>query len=178
MPVRRSLRPVAVRRLENAAYALLNAVPLCAISTISPRGNAHVSTAYFAWNQRFELVWLSSLSARHSRNIAARPSTAIAVYEAEQRWGEPDRGIQLFGSSERVSQSGARDAEASYSERFRAYEPSGRGDYTFFRFRAVRLKVFDEALLGGGTFVTAQVRRSGRLTWKMTEIYDARRDSG
>jgi Pyridoxamine 5'-phosphate oxidase len=177
MPVRRSLRPVAVRRLENAAYALLDAVPLCAISTISPRGNAHVSTAYFAWNRRFEVVWLSSPSARHSRNIAARPSTAIAVYETGQRWGEPDRGIQLFGSSERVSRSGAADAETSYSERFRAYKPAGRGDYAFFRFRAVRLKVFDEAVLGGGTFVTAHVR-SGQLTWEMTEIYDARGDSG
>ena len=46
----------------------------------------------------------------------------------------------------------------------------------FFRFNPVRIKVFDEALLGGGTFVTARVGRRGRLTWEMTEIYDAHAD--
>lgn len=176
MPIRRSLRPVAVRRIENAAYALLDAVPLCAISTISPRGIAYVSTAYFAWNRRFELVWLSSPSARHSKNIAARPTTAAAVYDARQHWGEPDRGIQLYGSSQRVTHTIVGEAEQSYAERFPAYEPSGRGDYAFFRFNPVRIKVFDEALLGGGTFVTARVGRRGRLTWEMTEIYDAHAD--
>jgi uncharacterized protein YhbP (UPF0306 family) len=177
MPIRRSLRPVAVRRIENAAYALLDAAPLCAISTISPRGIAHISTAYFAWNRQFELVWLSSPSARHSKNIAARPTTAVAVYDARQHWGALDRGIQLCGSSRRVSQMDAREAEESYAARFPAYEPSGRGDYAFFRFHAVRLKVFYEALLGGGTFVTARVGRGGRLTWELTEIYNAHGDN-
>jgi uncharacterized protein YhbP (UPF0306 family) len=171
MPIRRSLRPVAVRRIENAAYALLDAAPLCAISTISPRGSAYVSTAYFAWDRRFELIWLSSPSARHSRNIVARPTTAVAVYDAGQEWGKSDRGIQLFGSSRRIPQTTAREAEESYAERFPAYEPAGRGDYVFFRFHAVRLKVFDEALLGGGAFVTARIDRRGQLTWEITEIY-------
>src|SRR6476620_11089678 len=93
MSVRLSSRPVAVRRIEDAACALLDAAPLCAISTISPRGTSYISTAYFAWGQQFELVWLSSPSARQPRNIGARPTTAVAVYDAGQRWGEPDRGI-------------------------------------------------------------------------------------
>ena len=173
MPIRRSLRPVAVRRIEHVAYALLDAAPLCAISTISPRGTAYVSTAYFAWNRRFELVWLSSPSARHSQNIVARPTTAVAVYDTGQEWGEPDRGIQLCGSSRLVPQTNAHEAEESYAERFPAYEPAGRGDYAFFRFHAVRLKVFDEAHLGGGAFVTARIGRRGRLNWEMTEIYSA-----
>jgi uncharacterized protein YhbP (UPF0306 family) len=173
MPIRRSLRPIAVRRIENAARALLDAVPLCAISTLAPRGRAYVSTAYFAWNRRFELVWLSSPSARHSQNIGTRPTTAVAVYDARQHWGEPDRGIQLFGSSRRLPQTDARDAEETYAQRFPAYEPVGRGDYAFYRFHPERLKVFDERLLGDGTFVTACIDRSGRLTWAMTEIYSA-----
>jgi uncharacterized protein YhbP (UPF0306 family) len=176
MPIRRSLRPVAVRRIETAAYALLDAAPLCAISTISPRGTAYVSTAYFGWNRRFELVWLSSPSARHSRNIAARPTTAVAVYDARQQWGESDRGIQLFGSSRRLSETNAREAEESYAQRFPSWEPADGGDYAFYRFDAARLKVFDEALLGDGTFLTARIDRDGRLTWAMTEIYTAHRE--
>jgi uncharacterized protein YhbP (UPF0306 family) len=173
MPIRLSSRPVAVRRIEDAACALLDAAPLCAISTISPRGTSYISTAYFAWGQQFELVWLSSPSARHSRNIGARPTTAVAVYHAGQRWGEPDRGIQFFGSSRRLPPTKAREAEELYARRFPAYEPAGRGDYAFYCFHTERLKVFDETLLGGGTFVTARIGNDGRLTWEMTEISSA-----
>jgi hypothetical protein len=32
------------------------------------------------------------------------------------------------------------------------------------------MKIFDEAALGGGVFVTAAVR-NGRVAWKRTEVY-------
>jgi uncharacterized protein YhbP (UPF0306 family) len=169
MPIRRTLQPIARRRIEEAAAALLDAAPLCAISTISPRGAAHVHTAYFAWTAAFEIVWLSSPSARHSRNIADRPTTAIAVYASAQQWGRPDRGIQLFGSSSRLSDSAAREAERCYARRFPTFESAGRGDYAFYRFHARRVKLFDEGLFGGGTFVTARVE-GGRVGWERTEI--------
>jgi hypothetical protein len=99
MPIERSKRPVAVERMAVLARSLLDASPLCAIATVSPGGRAHVNTAYFAWSPRFDIVWLSEARARHLRNIAADGSVAIAVFDSNQTWGEPDRGIQLFGSA-------------------------------------------------------------------------------
>jgi uncharacterized protein YhbP (UPF0306 family) len=166
---------VAAARIASVARALLDASTLCAIASVSPQGRAHVNTAYFAWSEKLELVWLSERRAAHSRNIRANPAVAIAVYDSRQTWGKPDRGIQLFGEArERERPAAVGDAEAVYGGRFPGYRPAdfGRG-YAFYGFRPRRLKVFDEPTLGSGVFVTARVGSGGRLVWEKTEVYRA-----
>jgi uncharacterized protein YhbP (UPF0306 family) len=157
---------------------LLDASTICAIATCGPRGGAYVNTAYFGWSSRFDLCWLSDPQAGHSRNLGANPTAAIAIYDSTQSWGGSDRGIQLFGSAREIRGSVARDAERTYATRFPAYERGELRAYRFYRFRPRRVKLFDEAVLGGGVFVTASVRK-GRVAWERTEIYrpeaDARR---
>ena len=169
MAIVRSSRPVAAGRLEKLAVELLDASRLCAIATTSRRGRAHINTAYFGHTGAFDLVWISDRQSGHSRNLRASPAAAIAVYDSNQEWGRADRGIQLFGSARELRGAGARDAERIYAERFPVYE--GTRGYAFYRFRARRLKLFDEAELGGGVFVTARVAR-GRLVWERTELYE------
>jgi uncharacterized protein YhbP (UPF0306 family) len=164
------MRPVARHRIERAAFELLDASALCAVSTVSPRGTAHVSPVYFAWNREFEIFWLSAANARHSQNIHARPSAAIAVYDSSQVWGRPDRGIQLFGSARRLAAAEAARAEALYAARFERYAPPELRAYRFYGFRPTRLKVFDEAAFGSGVFVTALVGGRGRLAWQRTDV--------
>jgi uncharacterized protein YhbP (UPF0306 family) len=165
MPIERSKRPVASGRITALALELLDASILCAIATISPGGRAHVNTAYFASDSSFDVVWLSERAARHSRNLRANPSVAIAVYDSSQGWGEPDRGIQLFGVADEAAE--ARDL---YAARFPESEQQDLGALRFYRLRPRRLKVFDERVLGAGVFVTARVA-AGRLSWERTEIY-------
>jgi uncharacterized protein YhbP (UPF0306 family) len=169
MPIERSGRRVSSRRLTALARSLLDASTLCAIATVTARG-AYVNTAYFAWSLEFDLCWLSDPEAEHSRNLRDNPTAAIAVYDSTQSWGEPDRGIQLFGAARQIRGSIARDAERFYAARFPAYTPGELSGYRTFRFRPRRMKVFDEIALGGGVFVTASVR-NGRVAWKRTEVY-------
>jgi uncharacterized protein YhbP (UPF0306 family) len=176
MAVVRSDRPVSSRRITALAGSLLDASTLCAIATGKPRGRAYVNTAYFAGSPEFDLLWLSDPDAEHSRNLRANPSTAIAVYESTQSWGGSDRGIQLFGSAREIRGSVARDAERTYATRFPAYQPGELSAYRFYHFRPHRMKLFDEAALGGGVFVTASVR-SGRVAWERTEIYSPEADA-
>ena len=168
MVIRRSRRRVARSRLEQVACRLLDSSTLCAISTVSPRSTAHVNTAYFA-REGFRLVWLSDPAAAHSCNIRARPTTAIAVYDGSGVWGEADRGIQLFGSTRELPIGGRAAAERVYAARFPAYAGGALAAYRFYRFDARRVKVFDEAVLGSGVFVTARVDRGG-LAWERTDI--------
>jgi uncharacterized protein YhbP (UPF0306 family) len=172
MGITQSTRRVAAARLRTLAATLLDASTLCAIATVSRRGRAHVNTAYFAWSNELDLIWLSEPSATHSRNLRANTSVAIAVYDSSQTWGEPDRGIQLFGSAREALGATARDAERTYAERFPAYDDAEFGAYRFYRFRARRMKLFDEHALGPGVFVVARVGR-GALSWERTEIYDS-----
>lgn len=169
--IERSERRVAAARITEVAQRLLDASTLCAISTVSPGKRAYLNTAYFAWTPRFEVVWVSHPEARHSRNLKASSSTGIAVYDSSQSWGEPDRGLQLFGSAREVGSSGRRQAERDYAQRFPRFAVADSGELRFYRFRPSRLKLFDERALGAGVFVTATVARGGRVAWKRTEIY-------
>jgi len=170
MAIQRSRRRVSPGRITALIGSVLDASNLCAIATCGLRGGAYVNTAYFGWDPQFDLFWLSDPQAQHSRNLRANPTAAIAVYDSMQSWGGPDRGIQLFGSAREIRGSVARDAERAYATRFPAYEPGELSAYRVYRFRPRRMKVFDEAALGGGVFVTASVRR-GRIAWERTEVY-------
>ena len=165
------MRPVGASRMARLARDLLDASTLCAIATVSPGGKAYVNTAYFAWSPELDLVWLSDLRARHSRNIRANGSVAIAVYDSTQSWGKPDRGIQLFGSA----REGDSDEEAIYAARFPDYVPNEFAAYRLYRFRPRRLKLFDERELGPAVFVSARGAARGRLVWERTERYDRAR---
>jgi uncharacterized protein YhbP (UPF0306 family) len=169
--VERSSRKVASARIEPLARRLLDDSTLCAIATVSPRGRAHVNTAYFAWSPAFDVVWLSAPEAAHSRNLRNNPSAAVAVYDSTQTWGRPDRGIQLFGAAREVSGRAVAEAERVYTARFPESESTDVAAYRFYRLRPRRLKLFDEKELGGGVFVTAVVRSGGSLKWARTDLY-------
>jgi uncharacterized protein YhbP (UPF0306 family) len=169
MGIERSKRPMAVSRIATTARRLLDASTLCAIATVAPSGRAHINTAYFAWSPDFRLVWLSEPRARHSRNIRAKESVAIAVYDSGQTWGKPDRGIQVLGTAQEASRSDA--AEELYATRFSAYHETELTAYKFYVLRPQRIKLFDEREFGTGVFVTARFARGGRLVWERTEIY-------
>jgi uncharacterized protein YhbP (UPF0306 family) len=170
MPIVRSSKHPSNTRLAAIARRLLDASTLCAIATVSPGGRAHINTAYFAWGPALEIVWLSAPDARHSRNVRANASAAVAVFRSTQTWGGSDRGIQLFGRARELRGRAALEAERLYAKRFRAYQ----GDLPAFRFYRLltrRMKLFDERLLGGGTFVTVSVQRGGRVNWDRTESF-------
>jgi uncharacterized protein YhbP (UPF0306 family) len=171
VPIQRAREAISQRRLRILARRLLNSSTLCAISTVSADGRAHINTAYFAWTASFDIVWLSAPEAHHSRNLRRHPSVAIAVYDSAQKWGGSDRGIQIFGRAREATGRSARDAERTYGRRFRAYAHDELSAYRFYRLRPTRLKLFHERELGGAMFVTARVSRGGILNWERTESY-------
>lgn len=171
MPLLRARKPISAARLGSIARRLLNASTLCAMSTVDHDGRPHINTAYFAWSASFDIVWLSAPEAGHSRNIRRHPSVAIAVYDSGQRWGGPDRGIQLFGTARETNGRAAHDADRLYRRRFKLYSRDESADYRLYVFRPRTVKLFHERELGGATFVTAKVARGGRLVWERTESY-------
>jgi uncharacterized protein len=178
MAVELSRRRVAASRMAALAAELLDASPLCAIATVAPGSRAHVNTAYFACSPDFDIVWMSEPNAKHSRNLRANKTVAIAVFDSGQTWGEPDRGIQLFGSAGEAEGRAVERAEALYASRFQRARDFDLTAYRLYMFRPRRLKLFDEHALGTGVFVTAKVARRGRLTWERTEVYRPGKGAG
>src|ERR671935_2259473 len=141
MAIELSKRRVAPGRLAAEARSLLEVSTLCAIATVTSGGQAHVNTAYFAWSDEFQLVWLSEPHAQHSRNVRANGRASVAVYDSAQRWGGRDRGIQLFGTGRGIEHPPDGDAEAPYAARFPKYRRGEVGGDRLFLFKSRRLKV-------------------------------------
>ena len=172
MAIASSNRRIASSRIAALAADLLEASTLCAIATTDRRGRSYINTAYFAWTRDFEIIWLSEPRAQHSKNLAANDSAAIAVFDSTQTWGDPDRGIQLFGSAHAAAADD--DARRIYVERFPRFAAADLGAYRFYRFRADRLKLFDETAIGGGTFVSARIDRDRKPAWDKTVVYQSK----
>lgn len=100
--------------LNDLARTIIDANSYMALGTADPNGQPWVSPVWFASRDYKHFHWVSSPDARHSRNIAARPEVAIAIFDstvpvggaqavymsgrAEELTGaELERGIEVFG---------------------------------------------------------------------------------
>jgi uncharacterized protein YhbP (UPF0306 family) len=157
-------------RVRRTISRILKRNVLCAIATVRADGHAHVSTAYFGYSAALDLYFLSHPGSLHCRNLRKSPIVAIAVFDSAQKWGELDRGLQLFGTCRETRGATARKAEKAYGKRFKAYarwkaelEPHDTArEYRFYRFVTTQVKVFDEQEFGGAVFVMARVGRDRR----------------
>jgi uncharacterized protein YhbP (UPF0306 family) len=147
----------------------MNAAPLCALSTVLPGGRAHINHMYFAWSDRYEVIWISDPDSIHSRNLTRTSSAAVTIFDSHQTWGRPDRGIQLFGTAAVTTGKATLEARSIYGRRFRDYDADA-DDLPPYRFRPRSVKLFDERSLAGGTLVTARVTPDG-LVWSKTEVW-------
>lgn len=154
-------------RVQRSIDRVLNDTELCAWATVTAEGQAHVNIGYFAPSDELDLYLLSHPSSLHCRNVAANPSMAVAVFSSAQRWTEPDRGVQLFGTCAEVAMAELPYAERIYGQRFPAYaewkaavKPGDPAlDYRFYRFAANRIKILDESEFGEAVFVEAGLVR-------------------
>jgi len=144
----------------------MNASPLCSLATVSPGGRAHINHMYFAWTDRFEVIWISDPDSVHSRNLTRNSSAAVTIYSSNQVWGKPDRGIQLFGAA---GVTAGPEGPRAYAKRFRDFDAESN-DLPYYRFRTRTVKLFDERSLAAGTLVTAKVTPDG-LAWMKTEVW-------
>jgi nitroimidazol reductase NimA-like FMN-containing flavoprotein (pyridoxamine 5'-phosphate oxidase superfamily) len=101
-------------RLNDLARTIIDSNRYMALGTADADGHPWVSPVWFASDDYEHFHWVSSPVARHSRNVAARPEVAIAIFDstvpiggaqavymsgwAEELTGsELERGIDLFG---------------------------------------------------------------------------------
>lgn len=73
----------------------MNSTDYCSIATVDDKG-VWVNPVYFAWDEEFNLYFISMPRARHMQNIAKNPRVAVAIYKTEQK-GDVI-GIQLEGN--------------------------------------------------------------------------------
>ena len=166
------VRPVGLRlssgswshpRVLRSLLSILGQSPLCAISTVSRQGRAHIHICYFAFSADLELFFISDPGSRHAMNLKTHRSAAVAVFPPAQRWGGPDRGVQLFGTCAAVGSGDVGRAEAVYRARFPNYSRHRWArTLPFYRFRPRRLTLLDEREFGDAVLVEVQLAVTSR----------------
>jgi len=170
MPSRLVAEEIPLGRMRKIALRILRGNLLCSMATVTPRGRAHINTAYFCYSDDLELFFLSDPRSRHCRNLSTNRSMAVAIFSSSQSWEGADRGLQLFGTCGPARGKNAARARRLYARRFPAFakwrarlEPGDPGNaYRFYRFDARELKILDEAELGDAVFVTATLNKKRR----------------
>jgi uncharacterized protein YhbP (UPF0306 family) len=71
------------------------------LATADEAGVPWASPVWFATDDARNLYWISSPDARHSRNLAARPQVAIAIFDSTQPAGT-GKGVYLSGVAAQV----------------------------------------------------------------------------
>jgi pyridoxine/pyridoxamine 5'-phosphate oxidase len=101
-------------RLNDLARTVIDSNRYMALGTADPDGHPWVTPVWFASEDYKHFHWVSSPDARHSRNVAARPEVAIAIFDSTVPVGgaqavymsgraeeltdtELERGIEVFG---------------------------------------------------------------------------------
>jgi nitroimidazol reductase NimA-like FMN-containing flavoprotein (pyridoxamine 5'-phosphate oxidase superfamily) len=106
--------------LAELASRVIDETKYMALGTADETGHPWVSPVWFACEDYRRFHWVSSHDTRHSRNIAARPEVAIAIYDPsvaigaaaavyisgnaqELTGGELEHGIEIFDRLSRTN---------------------------------------------------------------------------
>jgi hypothetical protein len=128
----------------------------------------HINTVFFCFSNDLHLYFLSHPESVHCHNLIRRPQMAMAVVDSHQLWGEPHRGLQLFGTGSLTSGRVADQARELYAARFPRSAnvlgrvpdeptPSGFRGLRFYRFIPERAQILDEWEFGEEVFITATI---------------------
>lgn len=91
----------------------LSATDYCSIATVDEKG-VWSNPVYFAWDNRYNLFFISQMSSRHMQNLKKNSRIAVSIYKTEQKGDVV--GIQLEGTAKIISkEDGKKEIQHSYS---------------------------------------------------------------
>ena len=102
--------------LNALARSIIDESLYMTLATADAGGRPWASPVYFAQVEYSEFLWVSWPEARHSRNIAARPEVAIAIFDSTQPIGT---GQGVYVEAEQVAD--PEEAMAVFSRRSLAH---------------------------------------------------------
>lgn len=89
----------------------LSATNFCSIATVDKKG-VWSNPVFFAWDNNYNLYFISQMSSRHMQNIRSNSRIAVSIYKTEQ---EGDvLGIQLEGEAKILSEKDREEVKLAY----------------------------------------------------------------
>jgi len=88
--------------LADVARSVIDANRYMALGTADGAGNPWVSPVWFASEDYRDFHWVSSPNAKHSRNLAAHPEVAIAIFDSSVAVGGAE-AVYLKGVAKQLT---------------------------------------------------------------------------
>ena len=101
---------------------VLDSSTVMTLATDAPETPAGVwiNCAFFAYDEAFDLIFLSATGAVHSENLEATRGAAASVYDPGEVAPGTKRGVQLFGEAAAIDEADLAAALRTYAARFPA----------------------------------------------------------
>lgn len=138
---------------------------ILAMSTVQG-SNAYINSAHYAYNDQLELVIFTHPQADHSKNLAANPSVAAAIWKRPEGWALDLQGMQLFGKCVPVEGEALEEAIQTYTDRFPSFRyvvqsaddfAAGKTPMRMYALHIERIKLLDEPRFGKRKWITSPV---------------------
>ena len=90
-------------KLNESIFEILNNNKLLSLATITPRGNAYINTAFYAFDEKLRLYIVTDPKYNHSMNLNKNSSIAATIFDSHLKfWKDKLQGVQLFGKGYRT----------------------------------------------------------------------------
>jgi general stress protein 26 len=73
----------------------------CTVATASLDGKPWISPVFYAYDEQYNIYWVSDKNALHSKNIQANPQGAVVIFNSQAPEGEGD-GVYIEAKVEEV----------------------------------------------------------------------------
>ncbi len=114
---------VSKENFEWKKYLLecLNSTDYCCIATMDKKG-VWSNPVYFAWDNEFNLYFISQMHSRHMQNLSKNSRIAVSIFKTEQK-GDVI-GIQLEGTASILAKHDRKEVQHAYDT---YYKRAGHG---------------------------------------------------
>jgi uncharacterized protein YhbP (UPF0306 family) len=109
-------KPRTQKRID-VIYAFLREQSTCVLSSSGAAGALHAAPLFYLPVENLDLFWLSSMSSRHSEDVAGHTDASVAIFAPTFAWKEIV-GVQMEGTCSVVEGTERKPLLNAYSERF------------------------------------------------------------
>lgn len=143
----------------DSIVSILDKNRILTLSTFDRRGNQPCScSAHYAFDDQLNLYIWTNPESLHGRNMRKNPKVAINIADSSQAWSTLVRGVQMFGTADRVKESELEKAGSLYLKRFPAASGFAGGNFNskksglrMFKIKTKKIKLLDGSVAWAGT---------------------------
>lgn len=139
---------------RSSILTILSKTSTLSLATIRD-GKSYINTAFYAYDDEFNLYFLSNPKSQHVQNLKANPSAAATVFDSSLTLADKLAGLQVFGTCTQAKGTVLLKAFTAYTNRFLVFHKEIKRvadlklwGSKFYCLKPEQVKILDEETFG------------------------------